>query len=33
MRERPDDHVALAGDDQQDLDAYLSRWFGKLSEG
>src|SRR5690606_29722224 len=24
---RPDGHVAFAGDDQQDLDAQLSRWF------
>jgi hypothetical protein len=26
---RPDSHVAWIGDDQQDLDADLSRWFGK----
>ncbi|MEV0799683.1 rifampin monooxygenase [Kribbella sp. NPDC050281] len=26
---RPDGHVAWTGDDQQDLDAHLSRWFGK----
>jgi 2-polyprenyl-6-methoxyphenol hydroxylase-like FAD-dependent oxidoreductase len=26
---RPDGHVAWIGDDQQDLDADLSRWFGK----
>ncbi|MGA6222283.1 rifampin monooxygenase [Streptomyces umbrinus] len=26
---RPDGHVAWIGDDQQDLDAHLSRWFGK----
>ncbi|SHN23770.1 FAD-dependent monooxygenase [Cryptosporangium aurantiacum] len=25
---RPDGHVAWIGDDQQDLDAHLSRWFG-----
>ncbi|MEU5863738.1 rifampin monooxygenase [Nonomuraea sp. NPDC047529] len=25
---RPDGHVAWAGDDQHDLDAHLSRWFG-----
>jgi len=26
---RPDGHVAWIGDDQQDLDNHLSRWFGK----
>jgi 2-polyprenyl-6-methoxyphenol hydroxylase-like FAD-dependent oxidoreductase len=26
---RPDGHVAWTGDDQQDLDGHLSRWFGK----
>jgi rifampicin monooxygenase len=26
---RPDGHVAWIGDDQQDLDAHLSRWFGE----
>ncbi|MEU8408648.1 rifampin monooxygenase [Micromonospora sp. NPDC048842] len=26
---RPDGHVAWIGDDQQDLDERLSRWFGK----
>ena len=26
---RPDGHVAWIGDDQQDLDDHLSRWFGK----
>lgn len=26
---RPDGHVAWIGDDQQDLDAHLSRWFGQ----
>jgi hypothetical protein len=25
---RPDGHVAWIGDDQQDLDDQLSRWFG-----
>jgi 2-polyprenyl-6-methoxyphenol hydroxylase-like FAD-dependent oxidoreductase len=25
---RPDGHVAWIGEDQQDLDARLSRWFG-----
>ncbi|WP_427168303.1 rifampin monooxygenase [Streptomyces sp. C1-1] len=25
---RPDGHVAWIGDDQQDLDGHLSRWFG-----
>jgi rifampicin monooxygenase len=25
---RPDGHVAWVGDDQQDLDAVLHRWFG-----
>ena len=26
---RPDGHVAWIGDDQQDLDEHLARWFGK----
>ncbi|MEU4834192.1 rifampin monooxygenase [Streptosporangium sp. NPDC023615] len=26
---RPDGHVAWIGDDQQDLEAHLSRWFGE----
>ena len=26
---RPDGHVAWIGDEQQDLDDHLSRWFGK----
>jgi 2-polyprenyl-6-methoxyphenol hydroxylase-like FAD-dependent oxidoreductase len=26
---RPDGHVAWIGDDQQDLDDHLSRWFGR----
>ncbi|QKW38022.1 rifampin monooxygenase [Actinomadura sp. NAK00032] len=26
---RPDGHVAWIGDDQQDLDGHLSRWFGE----
>ena len=26
---RPDGHVAWIGDDQQDLNSHLSRWFGK----
>ncbi|MEV6344054.1 rifampin monooxygenase [Actinoplanes sp. NPDC051851] len=26
---RPDGHVAWAGDDQEDLDAHLTRWFGR----
>lgn len=26
---RPDGHVAWIGDDQQDLDDHLSRWFGE----
>ena len=26
---RPDGHVAWVGDDQRDLDRYLSRWFGE----
>ncbi|HEY3560888.1 MAG TPA: rifampin monooxygenase [Kribbella sp.] len=26
---RPDGHVAWIGDDQQDLDNHLARWFGK----
>lgn len=25
---RPDGHVAWIGDDQQDLDGHLARWFG-----
>src|SRR6185369_11972750 len=25
---RPDGHVAWIGDDQQDLDLHLARWFG-----
>jgi hypothetical protein len=25
---RPDGHIAWLGDDQQDLEAHLSRWFG-----
>ena len=25
---RPDGHVAWLGDDQRDLDAHLTRWFG-----
>ncbi|MDH6514398.1 2-polyprenyl-6-methoxyphenol hydroxylase-like FAD-dependent oxidoreductase [Streptomyces sp. SAI-135] len=29
---RPDGHVAWIGDDQQDLDAHLSRWFGGPTE-
>ncbi|MGW5159686.1 rifampin monooxygenase [Nonomuraea wenchangensis] len=29
---RPDGHVAWIGDDQQDLDDHLSRWFGKLAD-
>jgi rifampicin monooxygenase len=29
---RPDGHVAYAGDDQQELDDHLSRWFGKPTE-
>ena len=28
---RPDGHVAWLGDDQQDLDDHLSRWFGSPS--
>ncbi|MFI6297156.1 FAD-dependent monooxygenase [Nonomuraea sp. NPDC050790] len=28
---RPDGHVAWIGDDQQDLDRHLSRWFGSPS--
>lgn len=28
---RPDGHVAWIGDDQEDLDDHLSRWFGKPS--
>ena len=28
---RPDGHVAWIGDDQHDLDAHLTRWFGKPS--
>ncbi len=30
---RPDGHVAWIGDDQQDLDEHLSRWFGKPANG
>ncbi|UWZ40363.1 rifampin monooxygenase [Dactylosporangium roseum] len=30
---RPDGHVAWLGDDQQDLDDHLSRWFGKPANG
>ncbi|MEU8890846.1 rifampin monooxygenase [Streptomyces sp. NPDC048442] len=30
---RPDGHVAWIGDDQQDLDAHLARWFGEPTEG
>jgi 2-polyprenyl-6-methoxyphenol hydroxylase-like FAD-dependent oxidoreductase len=26
---RPDGHIAWIGDDQQDLDVHLTRWFGK----
>ncbi|MEU8113843.1 rifampin monooxygenase [Micromonospora sp. NPDC048947] len=26
---RPDGHIAWVGDDQQDLDEHLSRWFGE----
>ena len=29
---RPDGHVAWIGDDQQDLDDHLSRWFGKPAQ-
>jgi 2-polyprenyl-6-methoxyphenol hydroxylase-like FAD-dependent oxidoreductase len=29
---RPDGHVAWAGDDQQDLDGHLSRWFGRPAD-
>ncbi|MFF4888538.1 rifampin monooxygenase [Micromonospora chersina] len=29
---RPDGHVAWVGDDQRDLDAHLSRWFGEPSD-
>jgi len=28
---RPDGHVAWIGDDQQDLDDHLSRWFGRAA--
>ncbi|MEV0951043.1 rifampin monooxygenase [Promicromonospora sp. NPDC050249] len=28
---RPDGYVAWVGDDQQDLDAHLARWFGKAA--
>src|SRR4051812_4109528 len=30
---RPDGHVAWIGDDQQDLDDHLSRWFGEPADG
>ncbi|WP_347813455.1 hypothetical protein, partial [Actinomadura sp. KC216] len=26
---RPDGHIAWIGDDQRDLDAHLTRWFGE----
>ncbi|WP_068923624.1 rifampin monooxygenase [Planobispora rosea] len=29
---RPDGHVAWIGDDQQDLDGHLSRWFGEPAD-
>jgi rifampicin monooxygenase len=29
---RPDGHVAWIGDDQQDLDGHLARWFGKPAD-
>ncbi|EDY54613.1 MULTISPECIES: rifampin monooxygenase [Streptomyces] len=29
---RPDGHVAWIGDDQQDLDSHLSRWFGRPAD-
>ncbi|QOV41336.1 rifampin monooxygenase [Streptomyces ferrugineus] len=29
---RPDGHVAWIGDDQQDLDDHLARWFGKPAD-
>ncbi|MER7209233.1 rifampin monooxygenase [Streptosporangium sp. NPDC000239] len=29
---RPDGHVAWVGDDQQDLDDHLSRWFGRPAD-
>jgi len=29
---RPDGYVAWIGDDQQDLDAHLSRWFGTSAD-
>ncbi|OUD00045.1 monooxygenase [Streptosporangium minutum] len=29
---RPDGHVAWIGDDQQDLDDHLSRWFGQPAD-
>ena len=29
---RPDGHVAWDGDDQQDLDDHLSRWFGEAAD-
>ncbi|GAA1514888.1 rifampin monooxygenase [Kribbella lupini] len=29
---RPDGHIAWIGDDQQDLDAHLTRWFGKPTD-
>lgn len=28
---RPDGHVAWIGDEQADLDAHLSRWFGRAT--
>ncbi|GAA1364481.1 rifampin monooxygenase [Catellatospora chokoriensis] len=30
---RPDGHVAWIGDDQQELDDHLARWFGKPADG
>jgi rifampicin monooxygenase len=30
---RPDGHVAWIGDDQQNLDEHLSRWFGRPTHG
>ncbi|MFI5796047.1 rifampin monooxygenase [Streptomyces sp. NPDC051677] len=29
---RPDGHVAWTGDDQQNLDAHLTRWFGRPAD-